>query len=292
MSHSKNTKLYKKEIRKVAIVYRRGKAQALDLAKELTGWLWERKIQVYSHPAQKLPGAKRISDVSTLDLVIVLGGDGTYLEAVRMLDGERVPVLGFNLGSLGFLTVHRGQDVYPMLELALKGKLEVKSRAMIQVRVQNESQVKAEFAALNDVVIERGGSSHMVYIGVTVDQLPITAIKADGLIIASPTGSTAYNLAAGGPILHPEVDAIVVTPICPHSLTSRPFIFPARRALQFSVLDRGRAVLTVDGQKKTAIGPADEVWVQRHTCDHLFLRKAGHNFFSLLREKLKFGERA
>jgi NAD+ kinase len=159
--------------------------------------------------------------------------------------------------------------------------------------VISHNKTRQTFAALNDLVIERGPMSRLIHIAITVDKLPINAIKADGLIVATPTGSTAYNLAAGGPILHPEVDALVVTPICPHSLTSRPFIFPDDRKIQFSVIGQGtRAVLTVDGKKKATVGPNDEVWVERHASDHLFLRKVGHNYFSLLREKLKFGERA
>jgi len=286
-------KLYKEKIRKVAIVYRRATPAATNLAKELSDWLHTQKIQVYSHPKQLLTRAKKLSSGSKPDLVIVLGGDGTYLEAVRMLEGQRVPLLGFNMGSLGFLTVHRAQDVYTMLELAIAGKLEVKSRSMLSVSIRSGDKMKGEFTALNDFVIERGPSSQMVYISMSVDKLPITSIKADGLIIASPTGSTAYNLAAGGPILHPEVDALVVTPICPHSLTMRPFIFPAQRPIQFAVQGAGnRAVLTVDGLKKATLGPNDEIWVKRDPGEHLFLRKVGHNFFSLLREKLKFGERA
>lgn len=180
-----------------------------------------------------------------------------------------------------------------MVELALSGKLELKRRSMIRIQVRHGQKLREEFNALNDLVIERGPTSHLIHISITVDQLPITAVKADGLIVATPTGSTAYNLAAGGPILHPEVDALVVTPICPHSLTSRPFIFPDQRKIQFSILGQGtRAVLTADGIKKATVGPNDEVWVERDKCDHLFLRKVGHNYFSLLREKLKFGERA
>lgn len=290
MAVSSRIKLFKEKVRRAAIVYRRGTPQALALAKDVAEWLRDRKITAYSHPTQRIPGCK-VLNVKP-DLVIVLGGDGTYLEAVRMLDGERVPVLGFNMGGLGFLTTARSQDVFEMLELALSGRLELKSRSMLRISVRSGSKVK-EFAALNDLVIERGPSSHLIYLALTVDRLPITAIKADGLIVATPTGSTAYNLAAGGPILHPEVDAIVVTPICPHALTSRPLIFPDKRTLQFSVLgSKNRAVLTVDGIKKAKVGPNDEVWVERHECGHLFLRKAGHNYFSLLKEKLKLGERA
>ena len=182
-----------------------------------------------------------------------------------------------------------------MMQMAIDGQLELKSRSMVRIQVRGASgtKAKADYAALNDLVIERGGQSRLVSITLTVDKMPIVAIKADGLIVATPTGSTAYNLAAGGPILHPEVDALVVTPICPHALTSRPFILPDRRRIQLAILGSGnRAVLTVDGIKKTTIGPNDEVWVERHGCDHLFLRKVGHNYFSLLKEKLKFGERA
>ena len=285
--------LYKKKISNVAIVFRRATPQALASARELTAWLRERGIKVFSHPRQTLEGATKLRRPAGLQLVLVLGGDGTYLEAVRMLGGERVPVLGVNMGGLGFLTVTRVQDLFPMVQLALDGKLEMRSRSMLRIQVRRGSRLIADYAALNDVVLERGPQSHLIHIAMTVDKLPITAIKADGLIIATPTGSTAYNLAAGGPILHSEVDALVVTPICPHALTMRPFIFPDQRKIQFSLVGSShRAVLTVDGVKGTTIGPNDEVWLERHARNHLYLRKVGHNYFSLLREKLKFGERA
>lgn len=285
--------LYKQKIKNVGVVYRRATPAALSSARELCQWLKERKVRVFSHPEQKLEGALKLKNAKALDLVIVLGGDGTYLEAVRMLGPERVPLLGVNMGGLGFLTVTRVQDLFSMVELALEGKLEMKRRSMLNVQVRSGNKVRAEFACLNDLVIERGPTSQLIHLAMTVDRLPITTIKADGLIVATPTGSTAYNLAGGGPILHPEVDALVVTPICPHSLTSRPFIFPDQRKVQFAILGAGKkAVLTMDGVKKAKIGPNDEVWIDRHPDDHLFLRKVGHNFFSLLKEKLKFGERA
>lgn len=290
---SRNVVLYNSRIKNVAVVYRRATPQALATARELCQWLKNRRVKVFSHPGQTLEGATKLRSPGSLQLVIVLGGDGTYLEAVRMLGEHRVPLLGVNMGGLGFLTVTRVQDLFPMVDLALGGKLELKRRSMLNVQVRNAGKMREEFACLNDLVIERGPFSQLIHITLTVDRLPITAIKADGLIVATPTGSTAYNLAGGGPILHPEVDAVVVTPICPHSLTSRPFIFPDARKIQFSILGAGKkAVLTLDGVKKAKIGPNDEVWVQRHPDDHLFLRKVGHNFFSLLKEKLKFGERA
>jgi len=287
--------VFSKPIRKVLIVYRRNSPNAKSLSRDVARWLLERKIEVYSQSGQPLipKKTKLLKSNVALDLVCVLGGDGTYLEAVRLLQGRRVPLLGVNMGSLGFLTVMRSQDVFPMLELALAGKLEVKSRSMIRITLRRRGKLREEYAALNDLVIERGAHSHLIHIAMVVDKLPITTLKADGLILATPTGSTAYNLAAGGPILHPEVEALVVTPICPHSLTSRPFIFPDGRKIQLSLLGQdARGMLTVDGIRKATLDANDEVWVERHSSDHIFLRKMGHNFFSLLKDKLKFGERA
>lgn len=292
-TQTRTVNLYKTKIKNVAIVYRRGTAEATAAARDLTAWLRERKIKVFTQADQRVSGASVIKDPGSLHLVVVLGGDGTYLEAVRMLGEERVPLLGVNMGGLGFLTVSRVQDLYTLVESAIAGRLEIKSRAMLKISVRNGAKVLGDYVALNDLVIERGSLSHLIHIAMTVDRLPITSIKADGLIVATPTGSSAYNLAAGGPILHPEVEAWVVTPICPHSLTSRPFIFPDRRKIHFSIVgNRKTAVLTVDGIKVAKIGPSDEVWLERHEHNHLFLRKVGHNYFSLLKEKLKFGERA
>ena len=281
---------YRKKIGKVAVVFRRGTPAALKTAESVCEWLAENKIQAWSHPEQKLRGANKLKAAKDLDLVIVLGGDGTYLHGVRMLEGERAPVLGFNMGGLGFLTVNRVGEIIPMLEQAIKGKLEVRSRAMIRIDVLCKNKSKGSYVALNDLVMERGARSRLINITITIDKLPIHAIKADGLIVATPTGSTAYNLAAGGPILHPEVQALVVTPICPHSLTSRPFIFPDKDRIQFTISDP--AVMTVDGVKAATLGKDDEIWVARDPSDHLFLRRPGYDYFNLLKEKLKFGERA
>ena len=196
--------------------------------------------------------------------------------------GQTVMIAGVNVGEIGKVTLKEGRALITM-----------KIKRKYTPIYKDATALSRPKTGLNDMVIERGPTSQLINVAMTVDRLPITHIKADGLIVATPTGSTAYNLAGGGPILHPEVDALVVTPICPHSLTSRPFIFPDKRKVQFSILGAGKkAVLTMDGVKRAKIGPNDEVWVDRHAHDHLFLRKVGHNFFSLLKEKLKFGERA
>lgn len=254
---------------------------------KVANWFQDRGVKVFSHPEQKIKGAEKLGKKDDLQLVVVLGGDGTYLAAVRMLEGARIPLIGFNMGSLGFLTFTRAEDLLPTLKKAMEGRMELHSRAMIRVKKAKE---KKSYLALNDVVLERGAQSRLISITVSVDGMPINSVKADGLIIATPTGSSAYNLAAGGPLLHPEANALVVTPICAHSLTSRPFVFPDDRTLVFTLEEK--AVLTVDGMQVATLNPGDKVSVQRDENDHLFLRKAGVNYFNVIREKLKFGERA
>jgi NAD+ kinase len=278
--------------KKVAIVYRPESEQALALSRELCAWLNEKKIQCLSHPKQKIPNATKYTSAANVDLVVVLGGDGTYLEAVRMVGQKAVPMVGVNLGSLGFLTVHRSQDVYDVVEAALNGKLEKQNRAMIDIEIRRAGKIRGRYMALNDLVIERGPESHLIHLSVQMDSQMLHTLKADGLIVATPTGSTAYNLAAGGPILHPGVEGLAVTPICPHSLTSRPFIYSDTCGISFHLLGKNHATLSVDGLKVTEIGKTDEVYVERSRHVHTLLRKPGHKYFQLLREKLKFGERA
>jgi NAD+ kinase len=181
-------------------------------------------------------------------------------------------------------------EVFEVLESALNGKMKKEPVALMSVQVKTIHVQK--FIALNDIVIERGQSTHLLNIGMYWDGDLVTETKADGMIISTPTGSTAYNLAAGGPILQPNVHAIVATPICPHSLTSRPIIFPDDKTLSVKILGQKRAgTLSIDGQRRADINEDCEILIQRHKLEHIVLRKSSHNFFSLLREKLKFGER-
>jgi NAD+ kinase len=293
------TKKIQNKIEKVVIVYRKDTPLAQNKAEELADWLIARDLQVYSHSAQmlqlkssgkKLPKVKMLAEV---DLVLVLGGDGTYLEAVRMLENQEVPILGINMGSLGFLTHVPVDKMYEEIEKTLKLKMQMRPRAMLDVRVKSKGKIVAQHRALNDIVIERGSNSHLTHFSVFVNEQLISSIKADGVIIATPTGSTAYNLAAGGPILHPETQSIVVTPICPHSLTHRPTILPDHVGMSFKLNDPlKKAFLTVDGVHSGEISGEDEVLVERCACVHYVLRDPSHNYFNLLREKLKFGERA
>ncbi len=281
--------MFNGKVKNVAVVTRPETVEAEKAAELITKWFERKGINVFSAPDQKIRGAKKLKNPALLQLVVVLGGDGTYLGAVRMLKGHRVPTIGFNLGSLGFLTFTPAEEMMNTLKAALAGKLEVRNRAMVKIKKKPHKGEIETFYALNDLVIERGSLSRLISITITIDHVPITSVKADGLIIATPTGSSAYNLAAGGPLLHPEVKALVVTPICSHSLTTRPFIFPDDRGIVFTTDEM--AVLTVDGVKSATLSHFDKVSVERDANDHLFLRNPGTNYFSIIKEKLKFGER-
>lgn len=284
----------------IALVYRLATPAAVNLAKALTEWLAERGYQVFTAPEQqKLPGTsqmKSAKDFSKVGLVVVLGGDGTYLRAVRLLAGQPVPILGVNLGSLGFLTPTRADHVFATVEFALLNKMELVPRAMLEVDFLRKGKKIRQSLALNDVVIERGSQSQLINIAIHSDKFLVSQVKADGIILASPTGSTAYNLAAGGPLMHPDVRALVVTPIAPHSLTSRPLIMPDDRDLRFQIVGVSRTTvcgrMVVDGQIVTDLYCDDEIIVRRSKEDHFMVREPGHNDFLLMREKLKFGDRS
>lgn len=283
------------ERRVVAILYRPQTPLAVQKAVELAVWLREQGSEVLTATGQSLgKGIKTVAakDLDRLDLVVVLGGDGTYLGAVRMLGRHSVPVLGINMGSLGFLTQTRVEDMFNTVIATLANKMDFRPRSMLSIEIFRKGKLRNEYVALNDAVLERGSITHLINIEMHSEDHMVGEVKADALIIATPTGSTAYNLAAGGPVLHPETKSIVVTPVCPHALTSRPLIFPDDQRLKFHITQKDKnAILTVDGARCGEITWEDEVVITRSLVDHITVRKPSHNFFQLLREKLKFGER-
>lgn len=292
----KEKKLTLKSNKKIAIVYRLHSPEAVKMAKKLAVRLKSKRYKVFTAPEQKLiAGTDPLvssNELKEMSLVIVLGGDGTYLRAVRLLKGHTVPILGFNMGYLGFLTAHSVEDVFATVDETLKNHMVLHTRARLHVTVKLKSGKRVVYNALNDVVIERGSFSQLISTSLYFGKSLVNHIKADGIIISSPTGSTAYNLAAGGPILHPEVRAIVVTPVAPHSLSTRPLIFPDDEKIMLS-LDQHTSLahLIVDGQKVLELASEDEVTITRDEMDHFMIRKPHHNFFELLKEKLKFGDR-
>lgn len=289
-------KLTLRSSRKIAIVYRIHSLEAVKMAKKIAEKLKSKRYKVFTAPEQKeIAGTQLLissNDLKEMSLVIVLGGDGTYLRAVRLLKGHTIPILGFNMGNLGFLTAHTVDEIFATIDQTLKNKMVLHTRSRLNIAVKFKNGKRVIYHALNDVVIERGSHSQLISTTVHFDRAFVSSIKADGIIISSPTGSTAYNLAAGGPILHPEVNAIVLTPVAPHSLTSRPLIFPDNKKLCL-MLDANTSSghLIIDGQKMLELSSEDEVTITRDPIAHYMIRKPHHNFFDLLKQKLNFGDR-
>lgn len=281
----------------IGIVYREHTEKTSQTAAEVVAWLREKKYSVYTLPEQKLiPQTTMLKTPQAwkkLGLVIVLGGDGTYLRAASHINGRKIPVVGFNMGSLGFLTNFSADQIFSILEKTLQGEMELHPRILLAAHIyKNQKKIKS-FLALNDIVIERGSFSHLINTAIYSEKLFVSLVKADGLIISTPTGSTAYNLAAGGPLIYPDSKAIVLTPIAPHSLNSRPIIFPEDRTMSFKLEGKTqRAHFVVDGQHKIEISNENDVVIEKSQNFHWVIRSPTHNFFHLLREKLKFGDRS
>jgi NAD+ kinase len=207
--------------------------------------------------------------------------------------GTGIPLLGVNFGSLGFLTEITLPELYPSLEAALSGQVQVEERAMLQCIGNRDGTVFARHIALNDAVITKSARSRMVDLSVWVGDEFVTRVKADGLIVGTPTGSTAYNLAAGGPILQPAVDALIITPIAPHTLTNRPVVIPANATVRVQPTIEGRdeVYVTFDGQTAYPLRNGDEIIVRKADVSLRLLRPTSHSYFQVLRTKLKWGER-
>ena len=271
-----------KHIKNILIVYRDSSPNIKETIKQAEEWLKKNKINLQissqSFLENEVPPSKDI------DLILVLGGDGTYLQAVQHIANHSAAFLGINLGSFGFLTVHRQEALISCLEACLEGEMWLEERSLLEVSLDKEHK----FLALNDMVLERGSFSHLINISITIKNQNIYSVKADGIIVSSPTGSTAYNLAAGGPILHPQVDSIAITPICSHSLTNRPVILPDNYEMVFKV--NQKAFLTIDGRKQEEISEKNLITMRKSNIKHKTLRKKEHNDFLLLKEKFKFYE--
>ena len=295
-----NKSFHFKDNRNVALVYRLATDSAVHLANSLADWLKSKGCRVYTAPEQQLIKGTlplKKSKLKSMSLVIALGGDGTYLRAIRLLEQSSVPILVVNLGSLGFLTTIKAHEAFRAAEQTLKGQMKLAPRSLIELTLMKNGKRKTRILALNDIVIERGSLSQLINVSITADGTPdgqsIFEVKADGVILSSPTGSTAYNLAAGGPILHPRVEAFVVTPIAPHSLTSRPLVLPDSQDMHFKLVgELQQAHLIADGQKIAQIGPKDEIIARKCSTQHWMIQEKGYDVFQLLREKFRITERA
>jgi NAD+ kinase len=285
------------DIKRVGIIAKPGVAAAQALVPELIRWFHARGIAarcdenaaLYAHD---VPAFSRDDVADGTQLVIVLGGDGTLLSAARAVRGRDIPVFPVNLGGLGFLTAITVEEIFPELERALRGEHRIGERRMLRCELWRGGQLRACHDALNDCVINKAALARMIDIDARVDEHFVCRYKADGLIVSTPTGSTAYSLSAGGPIVFPTVEALALTPICPHMLTNRPVIVPESSSIDLeNFAADSDAWLTVDGQVGEPLKKGDHVLCRRSDHAVHLIRPPKLMFFDVLREKLKWGER-
>jgi NAD+ kinase len=287
------------KITSVGIVSKPRNAPAFRVVPELVRWLAERgvKVRVDTETATYLSGGASLQVIARdrvaedAQLLIVLGGDGTLLSAARALGGRDIPLFAVNLGNLGFLTAITVDELYPELERVLAGDYEISRRQMLHTELWRKDAIVGFYDALNDTALAKADIARIIDLEVHIDDQLMCHYKADGLIVSTPTGSTAYSLSAGGPIMVPDVAAICITPICPHMLTNRPVIVPSDAVIQLTLCSDSPTFLTVDGQVGQQLERNDRVVCRRSGQTVNLIRPHGANFFDVLREKLKWGGR-
>ena len=284
-------------MKSVAIISKPSKQELAGILPELLNWFRQRGYDIYldEETARYTNGQRVVSrdEIGKLhpDFALVLGGDGTLLSAARAVAHEGVPILAVNLGSLGFLTEIPLNELYPALEAADQGQCPIESRSVLACQLVRSDECISHHFALNDVVVNKSAISRLMEFDLYIDTNFVFQYKADGVIIATPTGSTAYSLAAGGPVMMPSVGAFVVTPVCPHSLTHRPLVVTDKSQIELRV-ETGdeKAYLSIDGQVGLPVHQGDRVLCCRagHQVKLMRLRRT---FFEVLRNKLKWGQR-
>jgi NAD+ kinase len=285
----------KPPIKKVGIVVKKQDSRAQTLVMEVIPWFESRGVGVVvdESSVEQSSGGIRIASsderIKQTDVIIVFGGDGTLLYAARLIGGNGIPIMGVNLGSLGFLTEVKLDEMYSAFDVLLSGEYQLEERVLLNVEVCRGERILEKFLALNDVVINKGALARIIELEVSVNSQPVLFTRADGLIIATPTGSTAYSLSAGGPILYPTLGAVIIAPICPHTLTNRPVVIPDRDSVTVCLRHGADVMLTVDGQVGTPIEPQDYIKISRSNSTLKLVMPFGNTFFNLLREKLRWG---
>ena len=284
-------------MKRVGIIAKPHRPEARTVVLELLSWLEARGADpVLDQDTAVLaerPGGQRKADVPGLvDLLLVLGGDGTLLSVARLVGALDVPILGINLGGLGFLTEVTLEDLYPTLDAVFQGTYEATQRILLSATVHRQGERIAEYVALNDAVINKGALARVIELETFIDGEYVTTFKADGLILATPTGSTAYCLAAGGPIVFPTLRALVLAPICPHMLNFRPLVIPDAAKVEIVQGSANENVyLTMDGQVGFTLRHRDVIEIVRSNHTITLIKAPGKNYFQILRTKLKWGER-
>jgi len=282
-------------IRTVGLVAKYQERKAAQMVRWLIPWLKKRGKKVCVENGLARAGAQSCSKKEMAlkaDLIISLGGDGTLLNIAPLVERPEVPILGVNLGALGFITEVAVDELEPVLSKTLSGDYEVEKRMTLEVRVLGKNGGAHKFRVLNDVVIAKGARSRIIDLETYVGKDYLCTYRADGLIISTPTGSTAYSLAAAGPILEPTLGAIVLAPICPHTLTHRPIVVPSNAVIRVTLRSFGDTVILIpDGQQGMRLNNGDRVEARDYGLPVSLIKLPSRSYYEILREKLKWGER-
>lgn len=281
-------------MRRAGVVVKPRHRRSAEVAAKIIRWLEKRKVEpLMDHQTAALLKMRAGLDRRTLarqsDLLVVVGGDGTLLSVARTLGTARTPILGVNLGSLGFLTEIPLEEMFPALEAFLSGHYEIDERLRLRVEIVREGKGLARHDILNDVVINKSALARILNIDVRVNDTYITTYRADGLILSTPTGSTAYSLSAGGPITEPSVAAVILSPICPHTLSNRPLVLPKKCAVEMRIRNSHEDVyVTIDGQVGFPLEGRDVVRARQAPNPVRLVQSPGRNYFDVLRQRLKW----
>jgi len=263
---------------------------------DVVAWLRTRNIDVILDTTSasllgEQGGFQKPQLASKADVLLVLGGDGTMLNAARLAGERGIPILGVNMGGLGFLTEVRLENLYPSLERVFANDFVLDERLMLRTYIHQQGETVAQGVVLNDVVISKGTLARMIELKIAIQGRFVTNLRGDGLIVSSPTGSTAYSLSAGGPIIDPAVQSLILTPVCPHTLTHRPLIVPGNAEIEVTLTSKDNgAMATLDGQEGVTITQGDTVVIQTSEHRTRLIRFPESNYYDLLREKLKWGD--
>lgn len=281
---------------RIGIIVKPESPDIQTLLRTLIPWLRDRgKEPMLDSPTAACAGETASyskKDMAALaDLLVVLGGDGTMLAAARMVEGRPIPILGVNAGGLGFLTAVTHDEAFMALERVFSQSYTEEERLMLRARVMRRGEEVLTASVLNDAVMSKGALSHMVQMEISIDGQFVTRLRGDGLIVSTPTGSTAYSMAAGGPILNPSVHALILTPICPHTLTNRPIVIPQDVLLDVALVSKDHgAMATFDGQVGLALQPGDRVEIRASENKTRLIRFPDRSYYDMLSNKLKWGE--
>lgn len=288
-------------IKRIGLVLKPHQPEALKTTCELIQWLAERGIELVGGPeierervehetgcsVRVVPPDKLADEV---DLVLVLGGDGTMIATARLIGDKEVPVVGVNFGGLGYLAEFRFEELYTGLESILQGNYRLNKRVMLQVELRRGDELITQNRVLNDVVINKSALARIIEIEAYFNQQFVNSFRADGLIVSTPTGSTAYNLSAGGPVIFPSMNAVVITPICPFTLTNRPIVVPDDAEIELRLkTEKEDVALTLDGQVGFELQVEDRVVITKSHTTFNLIQPASRNYFDVLRDKLRWG---